>query len=116
MICYLRLELKKRKWAKSEAKRNLAIQKSNLDLRQKYRIKVENKFEVLEGKEEIEELWAQLKKSFSRAIEEGIQTTYYNLWIEEERLRETNKNINTYIGRLEEDVKRLKNLDSTKNA
>ena len=41
-------------------------------MRQKYRIKVQSKFDALEGKEEIEELWEQLKNSFTEATEEEI--------------------------------------------
>ena len=71
VISHLRLKLKKRKQAKTETKRNLALLKTNLDLRQKYRIKVQNKFEALEGKEEIK-LWEQLKNSITEATEEEI--------------------------------------------
>ena len=67
-IPVIRLELKKHKQAKTETKRNLALWTTNLDLRQKYRIKVQNKSEALEGKEEIEELWEQLKNSITRCF------------------------------------------------
>ena len=72
VISHLRLKLKKRKQAKTVTKKNLALLKTNSDWRQIYRIKVQNKFEALEGKEEIEELWEQLKNSITEATEEEI--------------------------------------------
>ena len=72
VISHMRLQLKKRKQEKTETKRNRALLKTNSDLRQKYKIKVQNKFEAFEGKEEIEELWEQLKNSITEATEEEI--------------------------------------------
>ena len=72
-----RLKLKRRKSQAQNIKLNLALLKSDRDIREELQIKVKNKFESLEQvdeiEEEIEEQWGQLRDSIKEAAREEIQ-------------------------------------------
>ena len=72
VIGNFRLKLQKRKSLASNKKLNLALLKSDSDIREKFRVKVQNKFAVLELVDEVEQQWEQLRDSITEAACEEI--------------------------------------------
>ena len=58
-----RLKLKRNKQRVSNVKLDLATLKADLEIREKYRVAVKNRFQALEGMEEVEDQWEALKNA-----------------------------------------------------
>ena len=72
MSAKFRLKLKKNKNKPMNTKLNLAILRSDQDIRQKYALSVENKFQSLNELEEVEHQWENFKQAINKAAVEVI--------------------------------------------
>ena len=72
MLAKFRLKLKKNKKKPMNTKLNLAILRSDQDIRQKYALSVENKFQSLNELEEVEHQWENFKQAINKAAVEVI--------------------------------------------
>ena len=72
MLAKFRLKLKKYKKKPMNTKLNLAILRSDQDIRQKYALSVKNKFQSLNELEEVEHQWENFKQAIDEAAVEVI--------------------------------------------
>ena len=66
MAAKFKLELKETKSKAKNMKLDLALLKSNLTLREKYRVAVQNKYEVSGEIEEVDQQWMKFKAEIAR--------------------------------------------------
>ena len=72
VLAKFRLKLKKNKKKPMNTKLNLAILRSDQDIRQKYALSVKNKFQSLNELEEVEHQWENFKQAINEAAAEVI--------------------------------------------
>ena len=72
VLAKFRLKLKKNKKKPMNTKLNLAILRSDQDIRQKYALSVKNKFQRLNELEEVEHQWENFKQAINEAAVEKI--------------------------------------------
>ena len=72
VLAKFRLKLKKNKEKSMNTKLNLAILRSDQDIRQKYALSVKNKFQSLNELEEVEHQWENFKQAIKEAAVEVI--------------------------------------------
>ena len=70
VLAKFRLKLKKNKKKPMNTKLNLAILRSDQDIRQKYALSVKNKFQSLYELEEVEQQWENFKQAINEAAVE----------------------------------------------
>ena len=75
VIATMRLKLKKLKKAKRTAKLQINLLQSDHDIKEAYKISIQNRFEALDQLTEVEEMWEMMKDNISEAAKEHIPVT-----------------------------------------
>ena len=128
VLAKFRLKLKKNKKKPMNTKLNLAILRSDQDIRQKYALSVKNKFQSLNELEEVEHQWENFKQAINEAAVEVIpplKRRAKQKWMTEDILKLmdkrtqakcNNENYEAIHKKSEINVMKLKKTGSKRNA
>ena len=78
VISEIRVKLKTLSKSKKNPKLQVSLLKSDLSIKEKFRIKIQNRFEALSEIPETEKMWEELKSSITAAAEEVIPKVQMN--------------------------------------